>query len=386
MPFNPSIGGIEKVTDTIAKELQKKGHNIYYLCGKACNFVDSLLIYKFPAEQFYLPYDNFFCNKLNENFYIELIQKNNINIVINQRGTENTFNYARNVPKGVRFVSVIHTAPLSYMYGALYNKPTPKGLIHSLIQKITYPLYHLRLKHKHTKWACSHYKELEEGSDAIVLLSRGYIQDLISIGLKVNKNKYYFIPNINSFPEQQINFDSKENNILFVGRFASEKAPIKMIRIWERIYKRHTDWKLIMIGDGVLRKQVEQLITKEQIDRVEIIGQQSEVLPYYRKSKIVCLTSIYEGWGMTLTEGMQCGCIPFTFNSYAAATDIIDNETNGYLISPFNEEEYAEKLHTLMKNKDLQQRMSIEAIQKSRLFDQKVISDKWEKLLLSIYK
>ena len=33
-PFNPILGGLERVTDVLARELQNRGHTINYLCGK----------------------------------------------------------------------------------------------------------------------------------------------------------------------------------------------------------------------------------------------------------------------------------------------------------------------------------------------------------------
>ena len=39
---------------------------------------------------------------------------------------------------------------------------------------------------------------------------------------------------------------------------------------------------------------------------------------------------------MTLTEGMSFGCIPFTFDNYGAASEIIDDGVNGCFIPSFD--------------------------------------------------
>lgn len=50
------------------------------------------------------------------------------------------------------------------------------------------------------------------------------------------------------------------------------------------------------------------------IPNIRFVGYQ-DPLSYQLESRILCLTSIYEGWGMVLTEAMQCGAVPIAFNS-----------------------------------------------------------------------
>ena len=45
------------------------------------------------------------------------------------------------------------------------------------------------------------------------------------------------------------------------------------------------------------------------------------------------MTSSFEGWGLTLTEAQQYGCVPLAFHSFASLTDIITDKVNGFAIS-----------------------------------------------------
>ena len=69
IPFNPIAGGLERVTDILAKELVKRGYVVYYLCGKLSSSSLYLLNYDFPARLFLLPNDDFFYNNDNIIFY-----------------------------------------------------------------------------------------------------------------------------------------------------------------------------------------------------------------------------------------------------------------------------------------------------------------------------
>ena len=87
---------------------------------------------------------------------------------------------------------------------------------------------------------------------------------------------------------------------------------------------------------------------------------------------------------MVLTEGMQYGCIPFTFNNYGAAYEIIDDGINGCLIPAYNLKKYASRLSELMSDEERRYRMSMAAIEKVKIFSSEIIADKWDMLFRSL--
>ena len=86
IPFNPIGGGIERVTDILTKELQKRGYCVYYLCGYVDENHEQMLDYDFPAKLYSLPQKGLFDSNENLIFYEKLLYRLNIDIVINQRG------------------------------------------------------------------------------------------------------------------------------------------------------------------------------------------------------------------------------------------------------------------------------------------------------------
>ena len=66
----------------------------------------------------------------------------------------------------------------------------------------------------------------------------------------------------------------------------------------------------------------------------------------FKLATILCMTSASESFGLVLVEAMSYGVIPFAFNSFPAVTDIIQNGINGFLVEPFDIEQYAERLLT----------------------------------------
>ena len=92
------------------------------------------------------------------------------------------------------------------------------------------------------------------------------------------------------------------------------------------------------------------------------------------------MTSVFEGWGLVLTEAMSRGCVPIAFHSFKSVTDIIDDKENGFLIPPFNQELFIEKLKYLMDNIIEREIIATKAIQKSKNFTIDNIGKEWEKL------
>ena len=105
---------------------------------------------------------------------------------------------------------------------------------------------------------------------------------------------------------------------------------------------------------------------------------------YYKESKILCLTSTYEGFGMVMIEAQQYGCVPIAYDSFESLGDIIDDGVNGFKISPFKNKKYTEKMELLINDENLRKKMSLNAMESCKKFYAKVIAQEWMKLFNKI--
>lgn len=382
-PFNPSIGGTERVTDLLTKALTKRGYNIFYLCGNVNN--PALLEYDFPTIQYQLPYDGLFSNQENLKFYKHFIEIHNIDIIINQSGYHPTLNNCLNV--NCKKISVIHYNPkaLLEIKKDILDRENNSNFKY-YIKVLLYPYLKHLVNVRTKRFIQNHYNYISKNSDAIVLLSNKYMSDFKKLNsIKNYKATITGIPNPNIYKENDIDLSLKENIILYVGRLSmDDKNPLRLLKVWELLYKKNPEWKLMLVGEGISENQLKEYVRINNIERVYFEGRQVNVTQYYKKSSFICLTSNTEGWPMTLMEGMGFGCIPFTFNNYKTASDIIDNEINGYLIEPFNLNRYAKKIQSLIANQKKREVISLAAYNKSKEFDINVIVNKWEELFNSI--
>ena len=89
------------------------------------------------------------------------------------------------------------------------------------------------------------------------------------------------------------------------------------------------------------------------------------------------MTSSFEGFGITLTEAQQFGCVPIVQNTYASLTDIIQDGVNGVIIDDSQEERFAQQLAKLMRDSQRRKRMAQEGLKSCQKFSQEKITQKW---------
>lgn len=386
IPFNPTLGGIERVTDILTKALIKLGYNIYYLCGYTNNI--EAFEYDFPVKMNIFPEPGLFQSSNNILFYEEFIKNNKIDIIINQKGLDTFLNQALEVDN-VKKITVLHSKPKAYLNlytNNIINKPSNYiDYLKNTMKVLLYPLLYIRKREEGMSFLSKQYNRIIMKSDILVLLSDKYKNEFLSCDIKDNIKPIIGIPNPNTYRIQNINWGIKEKIILYVGRLNSfAKKPLRLVKIWEKIYSNHSDWKLVFVGDGDCTKDMKEYIKHHNIPRVYFKGHRTDVSSYYKRASIICLTSDFEGFPMSLTEGMSHGCIPICFNSYKAATDIIDNGINGCLIKYKDLKEYANCLESLMKNDEKRRKMAKAAKSKVKLFDVNNIICYWDNLFKNL--
>ena len=388
IPFNPIGGGIERVTDVLTKELVNRGYTIFYLCGKLPKSKHYLLDYRFPAQLFQLPNYGLFADEENVAFYKQLQLDLSVDVVINQRGLDGWFNDLLPITCA-KLVSVVHSSPDSYVQlflNQLIELTVPPYVkLKNVIKRTFSSLLSYYWKKKAFVDLKNIYKELADYSDTIVTLSKKdvcMLENLINGSHKANITS---IVNPNTFDTTYTLQESKKKIVLYVGRLDEiQKSLCRLLEIWTLLYNKYPDWQLKLVGDGNDKVNLQKYVKEKQLNNVYFEGQQSDVAKYYKEASIVCLTSNFEGWGMALTEGMQYGCIPFTFSNYGAAYEIIDDGINGCLIPAYNLKKYASRLSKLMSDDAMRLKMSMAAIEKVKMFSVENVVDKWEELFKSL--
>lgn len=372
--FHPERGGVERVTDLLAKEFVKKKYNVFYLHSK---YDSSLVEYNYPAKCFFFP-DGQHDSEVNKNFLIDFLLSKKIDIIINQTGafSDSRLFLSFNNNHKIKTISVIHSTPILNYENLQYELFILRNLkLVEYVKRIIRVLLFLVIKNKYKKSLRIHYKWLFNNSDKVCLLSERYTDCFKLIDLCPPEYKMVSIPNPKTFCYNNIEIYKKEKILLFVGRLTyGQKRPDRMLKIWSKLYKKFPNWKLIMLGDGIDRKRLEKMAAK--MERVEFTGY-VDPTPYYKRSSILCMTSNFEGWPMVLPEGMSWGCVPILYGSFEAAYDIVSNNIDGIILKPFNEISYINSLREIMSDDIRRTMMANNAAKNIKKFDIDNVANKW---------
>ena len=154
---------------------------------------------------------------------------------------------------------------------------------------------------------------------------------------------------------KEIQLEPKEaQHIVHVGGFSFEKNHRGLLRIFQLVLKENSNIHLHLIGDGPLKKQVEELVQGMDLkDKVSFYGFVQEPLPFIRAADVLVLPSLIEGLPGVLLESMYCKT-PVIAYDVGGISEIID-QTSGTLISKNEEKSFVEKILLILESKNHEQ-------------------------------
>ena len=93
-----------------------------------------------------------------------------------------------------------------------------------------------------------------------------------------------------------------------VGRFFPEKNHKFIIELFSEYSKNHSNSKLLLIGNGPLQAEIQNLVNQKGLgDKVIFAGLQKNVVGFYCAMDVILLSSTREAFPMTLVEAQYNG-------------------------------------------------------------------------------
>lgn len=138
----------------------------------------------------------------------------------------------------------------------------------------------------------------------------------------IDTKKYLYNETTREKLREKFNIKKENKLIGNVGRFSYVKNHKFLIRIFEEVCKKSNNYKLILIGDGELREEIEELVKNKKLeDKVIFTGVRKDINEMLQTVDIIVMPSIYEGFPVTLVEA-QAASLP------CLITDTITDEVD----------------------------------------------------------
>jgi len=224
--------------------------------------------------------------------------------------------------------------------------------------------------------------------DQVIAISDA-IRDFLIEKEKIDLNNVTLIHNgvdVNKFYIESPNLFQKDPLIIgCVGRLSKEKGQKHLIRACR--FLKNWEWRLLLVGDGPMRKELEQLALFLGIeDKVQFVGQVESVTEYLEKMDVFVLPSVSEGLGLAVLEAALAGRFVIA-TEVGGVPEIVKNKETGLLFRPKNIEALVSHLNWVDSHHEEARKMA-KRLQKEVLekFDINKVVKKYESVYEEIIK
>jgi N-acetyl-alpha-D-glucosaminyl L-malate synthase BshA len=140
----------------------------------------------------------------------------------------------------------------------------------------------------------------------------------------------------------------------------SNFRPLKRVGTVFEIFRRmraHISARLVMIGDGPDRADLERQVSERGFGKVvDFVGEQPDLVPWLSAADVFLLPSSQESFGMAALEAMACE-VPVIASRVGGLPEVIEDGVTGFLCSPDDVEGMAERAVALARDASLRRRI-----------------------------
>ncbi len=176
-----------------------------------------------------------------------------------------------------------------------------------------------------------------------------------------------------------------EEIILNVARFTGQKGQTYLLRAFSEIAKERNRAKLVMIGNGPLKKRLRRETERLSIGRnvLMLSDVKEEALPlYYDSADAFALPSLYEPASLALLEALSSG-VPTVASKVGGIPEMMKD--CGLYSRPRDHKSIQKAIETLLSERDLSRRLSESGRRLMRReHDWDRIANEYEALLLKL--
>jgi glycosyltransferase involved in cell wall biosynthesis len=130
----------------------------------------------------------------------------------------------------------------------------------------------------------------------------------------------------------RLGLPSDKKIILSSGKYIPKKRPMDLLQSFRLL--NNDNYALVMVGEGELRKEMEDYIRKEQIPHVYLTGfvNQTAISAYYVTADVFVMCSGEgETWGLSVNEAMNFDKPVIVSATCGCSADLVKEGENGFL-------------------------------------------------------
>lgn len=172
------------------------------------------------------------------------------------------------------------------------------------------------------------------------------------------------ISKIRALAAQEMSY--QKFDVLFCGRLISLKNPFLFIQIIAALKERIPNIKAAMVGDGDLKEEVNEKIRQLNLENtITLYGFLSNPYGIMRNSRLICIPSQWEGFGLVSLEAMAFG-VPVVASPVGGLVNIVDDSCGSLCL---DYQDFVDTIYSLMTSLQEYKKKSKGALERAHKMD-----------------
>ena len=194
----------------------------------------------------------------------------------------------------------------------------------------------------------------------VIAVSAGVKEDLVKKGVKNSKISVIYnlleqlkgSKKIDSIKNVETWLNSSDKKLISVGELKKQKNFPNLIKAIGILQKKYSiKLKVLILGDGPERKNIEKEITRQELEGIILLpGWVNDPVPYLHQADLFVLPSDYEGFGVVITEALSTGLNVVSTNCKSGPSEILKDGELGYLCRVNDPDDLAESINEALNN------------------------------------
>jgi len=176
------------------------------------------------------------------------------------------------------------------------------------------------------------------------IMSMGEYGDQFFLKYGADRRHMYHVPYVPDYSDyakvdskrlerfrQKFRLQNNRKYFMYCGRLAPIKRVDLLVEAFSKIVDERPDWDLLIVGDGPLRQELEQLVPEKIKERVVWTDflEGEEIALAYNASDVLVLPSDREPWALVVQEAMAAGMIVVASDVVGAAHELVEDKKSG---------------------------------------------------------
>jgi phosphatidylinositol alpha-mannosyltransferase len=181
-------------------------------------------------------------------------------------------------------------------------------------------------------------------------------------------------------PQKALPPKGSSKTIVYIGRLEKRKGVKYLLDAYALFRQTHADARLIIAGDGGLRRNLEGRVKKYAIPDVSFVGfvSEREKVRLLQTADLYCSPAMYgESFGIVLLEAMAAGCVVLAGNNPGYSSVMTDRGRLS-LVNPESTVDFAQRLELLLYDEPLRGLWLDWAKNHVQQFDYRRVVDQYE--------